>query len=50
MRVYKIWIEIEEIDEENGVYEDAAEPISIGGEFDTLEEAIAFRVDLINRG
>ncbi len=37
-KVYKVWIQIEEIDEENDIYEDATVPHS-AGEFPTLKEA-----------
>ena len=39
---YKIWIEIEKINEGKGVYKDVDEPISIG-EFDNLKKALLFR-------
>ena len=41
MKKYKCWVTIEEIDEEEGTYEDVGEPEAIG-EFDTLEEAEEF--------
>ena len=47
MKKYKIWIEIEELDEEADNYRDLEDPISVGGEFDTEEDARAFR-DLLS--
>jgi len=44
---YKIWLYIEEIDEETDHYEDVMEPESVGGEFDSLEEAKEFRQKLL---
>ncbi len=35
---YKVWVHIEEIDEENDHYEDVGMPISVG-EYDLLSEA-----------
>ena len=43
MKKYKVWVEIEEIDEENDSYINMEEPVSVGGEFDTEEEAREFR-------
>lgn len=42
MKTYKVWIEIEEIDEENDSYLNKGEPMSIG-EFASLEEAEMFQ-------
>lgn len=40
MFVYKVWVHIERIDEENDVYEDVEDGVaSVGGEFETEEEA-----------
>ena len=39
--IYKIWISIEEIDEDQDHYQDVDMPDSIGGEFDTLQAAQA---------
>ena len=41
-KVYKVWLQVEEIDEENDVYENIDLPTSVGGEFATLEKADAF--------
>jgi hypothetical protein len=35
---FKVWVHIEEIDEEEDLYEDVDLPFSVG-EFDTVEEA-----------
>ena len=35
---YKVWVHIEEIDEEADHYEDVARPIGVG-EFETIEDA-----------
>ena len=45
---YKIWLYVEEYDEETDHYEDVFEPESIGGEFDTLLKAISFKNQLVN--
>ena len=50
MKTYKIWVHIEEIDEDNDSYEDQGLPESCG-EFGTLEEAeskVASIVDAFN--
>lgn len=39
---YKVWMEIEEIDEDSGHYESLECPVSLR-EFDTLEEAVEFQ-------
>lgn len=36
---YKVWIQIEQIDDDNDTYENVEEPLEIGV-YDTLEEAI----------
>ena len=47
---YKVWMDIEFIDEDNDVYEDVdAEIMNCGEHFDTLEEAVAYRNSLINQ-
>jgi hypothetical protein len=46
---YKVWIEIEAIDEETNFYEDASLfPVCLG-EFDSLEEADASIVELTGK-
>jgi len=40
-RCYKVWVSIEEIDEENDHYEDLAGPDPLG-QFDSLEAAASF--------
>lgn len=45
---YKIWIEIEEIDEKKDLYINLEDPRSIGGEFATEKDARDFRRKLIN--
>ena len=40
-RYYKVWVSIEEINEENDHYEDLAGPDPLG-EFDRLEDAASF--------
>ena len=46
MKYYKVWVEIEEIDEDNYSYQDVSPfPVSLG-EFDSLEEADAAIVEL----
>ena len=47
---YKVWIEVEEIDEENAIYQ--AVDLPFGGEatFDTVEEAIAYAKKLHDGG
>jgi len=45
MKKYKVWIVIENINEEEDFYEDVGMPESLG-EFDTLEEAKEFVTDL----
>ena len=47
MKKYKVWIAIEEINEEEDFYEDVGMPESLG-EFDTLEEAKEF-VEVLDR-
>jgi hypothetical protein len=44
--VFKVWIHIEEIDEDEDLYEDVDIPYAVG-EFNTLEEAEKLR-DAIN--
>jgi len=38
--VYKVWVQIEEIDEEANHYENVTEPVDVG-RYDNLEEAKA---------
>ena len=46
MKYYKVWVEIEEIDEDNYSYQDVSPfPVSLG-EFSTIEEADAAIVEL----
>lgn len=46
MKYYKVWVEIEEIDEDNHSYKDVSPfPVSLGM-YDTLEEADAAIVEL----
>ena len=40
--IYKVWIHVEEIDEQADHYEDITEPVDIGGEFNTRAEAEVF--------
>lgn len=40
---YKIWVEIEYIDEEEGVYDSAAEPRSLPVIFETVDDALLFQ-------
>lgn len=47
MKEYKVWISIEEIDEENDVWKNIGEPDSLGT-FDNLEEAQDFLSDVYN--
>ena len=43
---YKVWVEIEAVDDENDFYENASNfPVCLG-EFDTLEEADSAIVEL----
>ncbi len=43
---YKIWVEIEAVDEELGIYEDASPfPVCLG-EFSSLEDADQFVINL----
>ncbi len=44
--IFKIWLEIEEIDHEEDTYESAAEPLPVA-EFLTVEEAEAFRDKIV---
>lgn len=46
MKTYKLWLEIEEIDEENDVFENVVEPHEVD-EFSTLEEAQEARDKLL---
>lgn len=45
MKTYKVWLHIEEIDEEADSYTDVDEPHSVG-EFDSLAEAETMRDDV----
>jgi len=46
---YKIWLYVEEIDEDTDHYEDIeSELCSVGPEFETLEEAQEFKDKMIN--
>lgn len=49
MKIYKLWVYVEEIDEENDSYEDAGEPTSIG-EFKTFKEADEYREEIRSDG
>lgn len=40
--IYKVWLKIEEIDEEHDHYEDVSEPISLRQTFDTRAEAVNY--------
>lgn len=48
-KVYKVWVDIEEIDEDEGHYEDLGMPISTITEYDTLEEAQAVQREIVER-
>lgn len=49
MKKYKVWLHVEEIDEETDYYQDLDEhTCSIGPEFDTEENALALRESLLN--
>ena len=51
MKKYKVWIEVEEIDEENDTYEDVdLIDIPSCGTFDNLDEAVKFAHDLHDLG
>ena len=43
--IYKIWMEIEEIDDDKGHYESLDCPVSLRA-FDTLEEAVKFQEEM----
>jgi hypothetical protein len=46
---YKVWVEIEMVDDENGIYQDASPfPICVE-EFPSLEEADHFVQELFNQ-
>jgi len=45
VKEYKVWISIEEIDEENDSWENIGEPDSLGT-FDTLEQAQEYLSDV----
>lgn len=47
MKTYKVWLSIEEIDEENDHFENVSEPMDCG-EFDTLEEAFDRQNEIFN--
>ena len=48
MKYYKIWIDVEEIDEDADSYESCECPQSLR-EFRTEKEAVAFCIDLVDR-
>ena len=48
MKRYKVWVEIEEIDEEEGTYEDLNAPRSTITEYNTLEEAVAVQHEIVS--
>lgn len=49
MKKYKVWVEIEEIDEESNVYEDASNfPVCLG-EYASLEEADSAIIELTGK-
>ena len=50
MKKYKVWIEVEEIDEEADTYEDVDVDIPASGAFTTLDEAERFAHDLYDLG
>ena len=49
MKTYKVWIHIEECDEDNDYYEDVTEPFC-PAEFDTLAKAETYCDDLMIGG
>lgn len=49
MKKYKVWLEIEECDEEKDHYENVPDQCrSVSPEFDTLAEAITFRDNMLD--
>ena len=44
--VYKVWLEIEKVNDEDNIYEDASAFPVCAGVFNTVEEADAFIVSL----
>jgi len=46
MKTYKVWIEIEEYDDETDTYEDMDSPFDGEATFDTEEEAQAYALQL----
>lgn len=48
MKIWKVWIVVEEIDEEEDTYEDIGMPVSIGGEFSEERNAFKFAAELSN--
>ena len=48
IKTYRVWVEIEKIDEENDSYENVSEPVPLG-DFDTLEEAEVFQQTIESR-
>ena len=48
-KVYKVWIDIEEIDEDEGHYVDLEMPMSTRTEYNTLEEAQATQQEIVER-
>ncbi len=47
-KYYRIWVEIEEIDEDNDTYKNVGEPMSIGGKVGTLDEAVGIQVSIVD--
>jgi len=48
VKKYKVWLHIEEFDDDDGVYEDLEEhTISIDPEFNTVQEAIGLKEDIL---
>lgn len=48
MKKYKVWLHIEEIDDDEGVYEDIEEhTVSTGHEFNTAQEAIELKETIL---
>ena len=48
LKTYRVWMQIEKIDEEDDCYENVSEPVPLG-DFDTLEEAEAFQQTITTR-
>ena len=49
MEYYKVWVHVEYINEDEGVYEDVGLPVSIGGKLDTLDEAEALMAKITDK-